>query len=200
MESRQLFTTILRNKPQIMYIQPEVSSSYEQNNLGKTIYDQIRYRKPEIVIDFGVLDGYSTIAIAQALRENGKGKVYAFDLFEKYPYKHAQRTKLEKNIEAYGLLDWVVIEEQNFYDWIKKPTEFDAIHLDISNDGDIIDILWNAFKDTDKLIMFEGGSEQRDRVGWMVEYNKKPIQKSEAKYQIINDRFPSISKLCLDQN
>lgn len=177
-----------------MYIEPEIESSYKFNNLGKTIYDYIVYLKPEKVIDFGVLDGYSTICIAQALKENGKGKVYAYDLFDDYQHKHAQKTKLENNISMYGLRDWVEIEKKNFFDWLKTDEDFNILHLDISNTGDIIDMLWSKFGESDKTILFEGGSEERDRAGWMVVFNKKPINKSKAKFEVINNRFPSISR------
>lgn len=183
-----------------MYISPEVESSYAYNNLGKTIYDQIIHLKPDKVIDFGVLNGYSTLCIAQALRENGKGKVYAYDMFDDYEYKHSQLKTLENNISMYGLRDWVEIEKKNFFDWIKDPEDFDCLHLDISNTGAIIDMLWDKFGGSDKTILFEGGTEERDRAGWMIVFNKIPIRESKAKFEVINNRFPSISKLCHDKN
>lgn len=177
-----------------MYVNPDLESSYEQHNIGKTLYDYVRFHKPKKVVDFGVLNGYSTIVIAQALRENGEGKVFAYDLFDDYEYKHSQRDILERNLKDYGMREWVEVEKKNFYDWIKDPDDFDMLHLDISNDGDIIDLLWEKFGGTDKIILFEGGSEQRDRVGWMVKYNRKPINDSKAQFEVINKRFPSLSK------
>lgn len=175
-----------------MYINPDIESSYQYNDLGRTLYKHILYLKPEKVIDFGVLNGYSTICIAQALRENGKGKVKVYDLFENYEHNHAQFDKLIKNIKEWGLMDYVEIEEKNFFDWIKEPEDFDVLHLDISNTGDIIDIVWDKLQG--KNVIFEGGSEQRDRVGWMVKYNKRPINDSKAKFEVINSNFPSMSK------
>lgn len=177
-----------------MYIEPEVESSYSLNNLGKTIYDQIRLLKPDLVIDFGVLNGYSTICIAQALRDNGKGRVKAYDLFEKYEFNHSQLEKLVKNLKEYGVLDLVDIEERNFFDWIKNPEPFDAIHIDLSNTGDIVDII-GSYLQNKGLVLFEGGSLDRDRAGWMVRYNKRPINDTKTKFEIINSAFPSISKL-----
>lgn len=176
-----------------MYQNPEIRSSYFDGDLGRTLYDEVVRLKPEKVIDFGVLDGYSTICIAQALRDNKKGKVYAYDMFENYEYNHAQLERLVKNIKKYDLLDYVVVEEKNFFDWVKEPEDFNMLHLDISNTGDIIDMLI-PIKDKG-VILFEGGSEQRDRVGWIFKYNKKPIGKSKAKFEVINKAFPSISKL-----
>lgn len=177
-----------------MYSNPNIESSYRENDLGKTLYDQVREIKPEKVIDFGVLNGYSTVCIAQALRDNGKGKVKVYDLFDKYEYNCAKLEKLVKTLKKHDLLDYVEIEERNFFDWVKNPEKFDLLHLDISNTGDILDIVWDKLKDNG-VVLFEGGSEQRDRVGWMIMYNRKPINKSHAKFEVINSAFPSLSKI-----
>lgn len=175
-----------------MYIEPEeLESSYKLNNLGKTLYDKVIELKPNKIIDFGVLDGYSTIVLAQACKDNGFGRVKVYDLFEKYSFNHSKFDKLIRNIKDYGVADYIDIEQVNFFDWIKNPEDFDLLHLDISNDGDIIDLAWNKLQGQN--VIFEGGSEQRDKVGWIVKYNKKPIGKSKANYKVIDDRFPSIS-------
>lgn len=174
-----------------MYIEPEIESSYQLNNLGKTLYNWVRFLKPEKIVEFGVLNGYSTIAMAQALRENGKGRIKVYDLFDKYEYNHSSVEKLVKNLQEYGVVDFVDIEEKNFFDWVKNPEAFDLLHLDISNDGDIIDLAWEKLEG--RNVIFEGGSEQRDKTGWIVKYNKKPIGKSKAHYKIIDERFPSLS-------
>jgi len=177
-----------------MYTNPEVESSYQHNNLGRTLYEFVIYEKPEVVIDFGVLNGYSTIALALGCKANGKGKVKVYDLFEDYEYNHAKLLTLVKNLKEYGLLDWVEIEEKNFFDWVKNPEHFDLIHIDLSNTGDIVDIINDNLKGKG-TVLFEGGSEQRDNVGWMKIYNKKPINKSKAQFQVVNPHFPSLSKL-----
>lgn len=177
-----------------MYSNPNIESSYKENNLGKTLYEEIIALKPQKVIDFGVLNGYSTVCIAQALKHNGKGKVKVHDLFDKYEYNGAKFEKLIKTLKKHDLLDYVEIEEANFFDWIKTPEQFDVLHLDISNTGDILDMVWDNLKDNG-VVLFEGGSEQRDRVGWMIMYNKKAINKSRAKFEVINKAFPSLSKI-----
>lgn len=176
-----------------MYINPEVESSYKYNNLGKTLYDYVLYEKPDIVIDFGVLDGYSTIALAMGCKENGKGKVKVYDLFEDYEYNHSQFDRLVRNIKEYGLIDWVEIEKKNFFDWVKDPEPFDLLHVDISNTGDIIDLL--APLQGKGTVLFEGGSEQRDKVGWMMKFNRKPVRQTTLQFEVVNPKFPSISKL-----
>lgn len=177
-----------------MYVNPELESSYRYNNLGKSLYDQVIFEKPEKIIDFGVLEGYSTIAMAMACRENGKGKVKVYDMFEDYEFNHSQFDRLIKNIKDYGLVEWVDIEKMNFFDWVKNPEYFDLIHIDISNTGDILDIIWDNLRGKG-TVLFEGGSEQRDHVGWIMKYNKKPINQSRAQFEVINKLFPSISKL-----
>jgi predicted O-methyltransferase YrrM len=176
-----------------MYVNPEIESSYKYNNLGKTLYDYVRYEKPDVVIDFGVLDGYSTVALALGCKENGKGKVKVYDLFEDYEFNHSQLERLVKNLKEYGLIDWVEIEKKNFFDWVKDPEPFGLLHLDISNTGDIIDLLI-PLKDKG-TILFEGGTDQRDHVGWIQKYNKKPINQTKAEFVVVNPLFPSISKL-----
>ncbi len=177
-----------------MFINPQIQSSYRDNALGKTLYDYVIYEKQEVVIDFGVLDGYSTICLAMACKENGKGKVKVYDIFDDYEFNHARLKTLVNNIKDYGLLDWIEIEERNFFDWVKNPEQFDLLHLDISNTGDILDIVWDNLRDKG-TVLFEGGSQQRDNVGWMVVHNKKPINKSKAEFDVVNPLFPSMSKL-----
>lgn len=177
-----------------MFINPQIQSSYRDNAIGKTLYDYVIYEKPEVVIDFGVLDGYSTVCLAMACKENNKGKVKVYDLFDEYEHNHARLKTLVNNLKDYGVIDWVEIEEKNFFDWIKNPEPFNLLHLDISNTGDIIDMVWDNLQGKG-TVLFEGGSEQRDNVGWMKVYNKKPIRQSKAQFDVVNPLFPSMSKL-----
>lgn len=176
-----------------MYINPEIESSYKDNNLGITLYNWVIYLKPKVIIDFGVLNGYSTIALAMACKENGFGKVKVYDLFEKYEYTRSNLETLIHNLKEYGLIDWVEIEQKNFFDWVKNPEQFDILHLDISNTGDIIKLAYDSLKGKGGKLMFEGGSEARDRVGWMKVHNKKPINDCGVPYEVINPMFPSLS-------
>ena len=62
-------------------------------------------------------------------------------------------------------------------------------HIDISNTGEIIENVINAYPN--KTILFEGGSKERDNIEWMVKYKLKPI--SPIQKEILNSNFPSIS-------
>jgi len=172
----------------------KIYSSYAENNLGDDIKNIIIKLKPKRVIEFGVLNGYSTIRIAQGLRENGEGHITGYDLWEKYPYRHSTIEQARANIRDYVDDEWFTLEQLDFHDWIKDPTEFDLMHLDISNDGDIIEAAYDA-SPPGAYILFEGGSEERDNIEWMKKYNKRKIQdiKPRVDYLMVNAMFPSIS-------
>ena len=175
-----------------MYIEPDVKSSYNENNIGKTIYDIVYKRKPYRVLEFGVLNGYSTICIGQALRDIGYGTLVSYDLFEDYSYNHSNYNDVINTIREYGLNEIIDLRKGDF-NLIDIKEDFDMIHLDVSNDGDIVLDIFNKFPNSD--ILFEGGTLDRDNVEWMSKYNKKKIYplKDKIGYEIIDERFPGIS-------
>jgi predicted O-methyltransferase YrrM len=182
-----------------MYKNPEIESSYQENNIGKTLYDTVIKHNPKIIVEFGCLYGYSTVAMAQALKHlNNNGKIYCYDIWEEYPYKHSTLDITKNNIKKYDVEDYVEFFTQDYYEWLQHPTNFDLMHLDISNDGNTILNTYNALlgKINDgAIILFEGGSVERDNVRWMQQYKARPIQsvKEIVQYNIINEQFPSIS-------
>ena len=191
-----------------MYIEPKVESSYYVNNkgahpsenipeyfypeIGFKIYDIVRELRPKVVVEFGVLNGYSTISIAQALRDNGGGIIYAYDLWEQYTYKHSTQETVRQNLAKHGLEEYVELRTMDFNNWCLSPDECDLLHLDISNDGNTIR---QAFQATSCNILFEGGSEGRDECWWMKEFNKEPINsvKELTGYKVVAPQFPSLS-------
>lgn len=180
------------------YINPKIESSYYQNDIGKTIYEWVLKTKPKTVIEFGCLYGYSTVAIGLALKELGQGKLKCYDLWENYKYKHSTIQQTIKNVKEYGIEDYVDFIQMDYYEWLSNPEDFDVMHLDISNTGDTILQTYTALKDKinqGSIILFEGGSEERDNVEWMIKYNATPINsvKSQTNYQVINSSFPSLS-------
>jgi len=181
-----------------MYQNPDIESSYKENDLGKTIYDFIVEKKPKIVLEFGCLYGYSTVAIAMALKHNGFGKLYTHDLFEDYEFKHSTLEKTKSNIIKYNVADYVEFIKMDFNEWLKNPTEFDVLHLDISNTGDTLlkteFFLRNQIQAGSQII-FEGGSAERDSIEWMKKYNMVPISnvRNLVNYKILNEALPSLS-------
>jgi len=175
-----------------------IESSYKKNNIGNTIYDVVLKYKPFKIIDFGVLYGYSTICMAKALKKLGRGKIYGYDLWDKYKYKHTSKRKTQQNLDKFNVSDIVKLREKDFYKWLKSRENFDLLHIDISNDGDIIEEAYKRLKSFIKkgsIVIFEGGTKERDKEKWVIKYGKKPIYplKNKIKYRIINNKWPSLS-------
>tara|TARA_R110000803_G_scaffold94320_1_gene161952 strand:- start:740 stop:1342 length:603 start_codon:yes stop_codon:yes gene_type:complete len=176
----------------------DIESSYRTHNLAQTLYDYVRETKPKVIVEFGCLYGYSTIAMALALKQNNGGVIYCYDLWEDYAYKHTTQTTTVDNIQKYGVQDYIKLVKGDYYEWLNNPSHFDLLHLDISNDGAVIEKTYDGLVEHIKngsAILFEGGSVERDNVEWMKKYNKKPIQsvKDYTNYKILNSNFPSIS-------
>lgn len=183
-----------------MYKNINIESSYRKNNLGRTLYDLIIRYKPYNIVEFGCLYGYSTVAMAMALRDLGRGKIISYDIWDKYQYKNSSPGVPQSNIKNNSLLEYVEFRDMNFWDWVNNPNliSFDFLHLDISNTGDIISKAYNKLKpyiQNGSLLAFEGGSHQRDQEKWMIKYNKVPINDIQelTNYQIVNPEWPSLS-------
>lgn len=184
----------------MQYKNPDIYSSYKENDLGRTFYDLVLEHRPKKIIEFGVLFGYSTVCMAMALDELGEGHIWANDLFEEYPFRHSTMEETQKNIDAYGVSKYVTLQKNNFEEWIKNPEQFDMLHVDVSNKGDTIERLYDAVKDRisqGAIVVFEGGTEERDQVEWMVKYNCKKIYGSGIPYKVLNPRFTSLSQLII---
>ena len=178
-----------------MYKHPRhITSSYNINDIGKSIYVIVIESKPNIIIDFGILYGYSTVCMAQAVKDNGFGEVFAYDLFEEYKYNNSIKDIVLHNLKYFNLEDYVTFKKINFYDWIDNGNEsFDLLHLDISNDADILLSLYNKYPNS--KVIFEGGTGERDEVNWMIKYNRNKITsiKDEINYKVIDKNFPGLS-------
>jgi len=177
-----------------MYINPDIESSYRENNIGETLYNKVLELKPNKIVEFGCLYGYSTVAMALALKELDQGKIYCYDLFEEYEYKHSTIQQTIENVKKYDVEEYVEFIQMDYYEWLKNPESFDLMHLDISNTGDIILKTYNSLPE-DSIVMFEGGSEERDNIEWMKKYNATSINsiKNKTNYQVLNSNFPSLS-------
>lgn len=174
----------------------ETESSYGENDLGRTLYDLVLKHKPKKIVEHGILFGYSTVVMAQALDEIGEGHIYAYDLFDTYAFKHSTMKETQANIDRYGLGKYVTLEQKDFEEWLKLSEDFDLMHIDISNKGDTIERLYEAVKEQVQkgaIVVFEGGSEERDNVEWMVKYNCKKLRDAKVPFEVIDERFPSLS-------
>jgi hypothetical protein len=72
------------------------------------------------------------------------------------------------------------------------------LHVDISNTGETIEKLYEGTKDqveNGAVVLFEGGTYERDTVEWMLKYKKSKITDVDVPYRIINGEFPGLSQI-----
>ena len=181
------------------YKNPNIESSYRKNDLGQTFFDLVLEKQPKVILEWGVLNGYSTVAMAMALDELGSGHITAYDLFDGYKYKSSTIENTQKNIDRYDVSKYVTCKKGDFNSWIEKMEHFDLLHVDISNNGETIAQLYEACRDrieNGATVIFEGGAPgERDEVPWMVKYKFPKIKDSKVPYKILNTSFPSLSML-----
>ena len=205
-----------------MYVEPEIDSSYFINNkgakigepfyrpqIGKLLYDSVMETRPRIIFEFGVLHGFSTICMAQALRDLSElnqgvmhGKIYACDVWEHGAYGHGQSMeKTQDNLNKYGVAEYVELRRGDFHNEIKRMQDndwsVDFMHIDINNCGELIPKILNLKLQRPCTVLFEGGIKERDECWWMTEFNRKPITSFERKYELLSQNYPGLSKIYL---
>ena len=182
------------------YSNTNIESSYRENDIGRTLYDFIMVHEPLRIVEIGVLNGYSTVAIAQALRDLEKGHLTAYDLFEDYEFKHSTQNDVESTLAKHGVDKYVTLKKGNLNEWLKNPEPFDLLHVDVSNTGETLEQLYDALEPNIKagaLVIFEGGTLQRDNVEWMKKFNKKPMRHTQINYKVLNYNFPGLSQMLI---
>lgn len=101
------------------YQNPNVESSYRENNLGQDLYNAVLKNKPKKIIEFGSFYGYSTIAMAMALDEIGGGTIQVYDLFESYIYTHsAHKHTTQESVKRGGLRYYLEAIRMDFPMWL----------------------------------------------------------------------------------
>lgn len=169
-----------------------MKSSYQQNNYGDVFKAMIYAFKPSQCVELGVLHGYSSYHMAQGLKENGYGKLDSYDLFEDYQYNHGTMDEVKQNLG--DLNDLVTLHRLDAFQAHERHghRSVGLLHIDISNNGDIFNnmiSLWDDRMVHGGIIMFEGGTSERDNVEWMVKYNKKPIKPEMERNPIIQEKY-----------
>jgi predicted O-methyltransferase YrrM len=153
---------------------------------------------PEKIVEIGILDGFSLGKFVDFSPK--ETKIYAYDLFEDFNGNHSNKDFI---IDKFKSNENVKIQYGNFNDLYKfLDNDIDILHIDIANNGDTLDFVIDNYLDkiTEKgMIIFEGGSIERDNVEWINKYNKEKINPKIKKY-IQNGyniktfgKFPSIT-------
>lgn len=168
-----------------------IDSSYKQNNYGEVFRAIVDAFKPVNVVELGVLHGYSTFHIAAGLKKNGRGMVRAYDLFERYPYKHANFEEVKHLFSHCSNVELFQEDVFNVH-LCYGPGTVDLLHIDISNTGDkfrrLIE-LWDPKMVQGGVILFEGGTLERDQIEWMLKYKCEPIKPAIENNPIVLEKY-----------
>ena len=79
--------------------------------LGRLLTALVRCARPRLALEVGCFIGYSTLCLAQGLKENGGGHLHSFDLFVPQPgYADPYRAACA-NIAASGLAEFVSLHQ-----------------------------------------------------------------------------------------
>lgn len=111
-----------------------IESRFKDWNYGhpKILWGLIRAMKPDVVVEVGTYLGYAACYMAQALKENGHGKLYCIDNFsltnEALGYGNPLANWRE-NIQACGVADWVELLIGNS-DAVTWPDKVDLAYID----------------------------------------------------------------------
>lgn len=165
-----------------------------------SLYALILQFKPKKIIEYGTEYGGTSIIMSLALKqlkeeENHIGKIYTYDTFEdqsKGEIGSSPRLELaKKNLSSPFIKDFVEVNKGNFWEFCKsKNKDFDLLYFDIDNDGDKVLEMYEGCKENIKegsIILFEGGSNTRDSVTWMVNLKKRKINdiKKKVNYTLL---------------
>ena len=151
-------------------------SSYRTRGYESLFYALVRALKPASAVEIGVLEGFSLLSAGAAIRDNGAGRITGYDLFDGYPYRHADARQVTDQIARLELGPWVGIRTSDVVDVAAGWATVDYLHVDVSNTGDTYRQVFRQWAGkVRQVILLEGGSRERDNVDWMRQYGKASI-------------------------
>lgn len=172
-----------------------IKSSYKKNNYNKVFQSICFSLNPKMIVEFGILEGYSLDSFVKYAQES---QIEANDLFDEFPYNAANYESIKNK---YLRNSNVKIYKRDFYKSVNfyEDDSIDILHIDIANNGYTFDFAINNYLPKVRGIMImEGGSEERDDIDWMIKYDKPKIRpvlqkySSSVKMEVLGD-FPSIT-------
>lgn len=96
---------------------------------GEVLYKLVRENKPEVCVEIGTNNGLSTCYIAQALKENGAGHLWTYDI---------HGFGAEENLEKFGLEKEVTVLVENSR-WLKRDKPIDFVFIDGDHALDMVE-------------------------------------------------------------
>jgi predicted O-methyltransferase YrrM len=174
-----------------------MKSSYTKHNFDLVFKTICAITNPKKIVEFGILDGYSLKAFIDSSKSDCI--IEAYDLFDEFPYNAADWDVINEKYSS----DNVHICKADFYKGVElfSDNSIDIMHIDIANDGDVYEFAIENYmkKISDGGVMvFEGGSTERDEYDWMDKYNKRKIspyvETIKNKYEVtVIENFPSLT-------
>jgi predicted O-methyltransferase YrrM len=162
----------------------------------KTLTFQIN---PKLIVEFGILYGFSLKCFADTCQKSCQVKAY--DIFEEFEGNGANYNDIITKFDNYNNIE---IGKLDFYEGYKQfeDNSIDILHIDIANNGDVykftIDNYMSKISDNG-IIILEGGSVERDNISWMIKYNKTKINpyiqelKNKGYGILLISKMPSIT-------
>jgi hypothetical protein len=154
-------------------------SSYEANNYDDLFYALICIYQPEKVVELGTRAGFSAYHIARALKSNGHGTLDCYDLWEEYVDNigsNISKKLAQENLKEFQQI--ITLELKDATDIDKKYKGIDILHVDLDNDGEVLEKIVPAWVDkVRQFIIIEGGSLERDRAAAKTNHKKLPVTK-----------------------
>jgi predicted O-methyltransferase YrrM len=164
------------------------------------LYNIILTFKPKTIIEFGTEHGGTAIVMGLALKElketeNHVGKIFTFDTFN-YQAKgeigsSPQFQHAKQNIENYNpsVKEFIEVNQGDFFEFNDNPNkQYDLLYFDIDNDGDkLLEMYEKNISNIEQgsIVIFEGGSEIRDNVPWMIQKNKTKMNDVNVPYTLL---------------
>ena len=92
--------------------------------VGRLLYALVRAMRPQVVVEFGMSHGFSTLHIAAALRDNGAGRLVTTEM-------HSGKIALASSLLAEAeLSQWVTILEGDAVETLATVQHVDMLYLD----------------------------------------------------------------------
>ena len=180
-----------------------MKSSYLENvNFGDVIGSITFTLNPKKIVEFGILEGFSLQSFLD--NRNQDCHIEAYDIFEDFNGNGACYHDITSK---FGNVKNLTIAKKDFYQSFNSFDDhsIDILHVDIANNGDVLEFVLNCYVNKIRkggIIIFEGGSVERDNVPWMKKYNKSNInpviEKYKSKFNIKTfGTFPSLTIISL---
>src|SRR3990167_9788102 len=132
-------------------------SSYKENNYGELFKALVIIYNPRVIVECGILDGYSLLHMAEA--SSADSQIFAYDLFEDYEFKHGKKEEIQNTLDA-NFCGNVKLIKQDAIEAAENHQDNSVgfLHIDISNDYDNLRKMfkaWHSKIKIDGLVVFE---------------------------------------------